>query len=63
MKEVLPVDILGILSKIGVLFLILAVGYLANRCGVFTQDGARMLSRLVLNVTLPAYLLANADKL
>ena len=60
MKEVLPVDILGILSKIGVLFLILAVGYLANRCGVFTQDAARMLSRLVLNVTLPAYLLANA---
>lgn len=53
-------DIIPILLKVTVLFLIIAVGYIANRCGVLNTEGSRMLSRLVICVTFPAYVLGGA---
>lgn len=53
-------NIVEILPKILVLFLIIAVGYAANRCGVLNQDSNRMLSKLVISVTFPAYVLGSA---
>ena len=46
--------------KILVLFLIMAIGFIANRCGVINQEGNRMLSKLVISVTFPAYVLGSA---
>lgn len=53
-------NIVPILLKILSLFLIIAVGYIANLCGVLTKDGGRLLSKLVISITLPAYMLGSA---
>ncbi len=53
-------SIVEILPKILVLFLIIAVGFIASRCGVINQEGSRMLSKLVISVTFPAYVLGSA---
>ena len=41
-------------------FLIIAVGYVVSRCGILSQEGSRTLSRLVIYVTFPAYILGRA---
>lgn len=53
-------NILQILMKITALFLIMAVGYIANKVGVMNTDSTRTLSKLVINITLPAYVLGSA---
>lgn len=53
-------DLIQILLKVLVLFLIIAVGYGISRCGILSQEGCRALSRLVIYVALPAYILGSA---
>ncbi len=52
--------LIQVLLKVLVLFLILAVGYVVSRCGILSQEGSRTLSRLVIYVTFPAYILGRA---
>jgi len=54
------VSIAEVFPKILVLFLIIGIGFIANRCGVINQEGNRMLSKLVISVTFPAYVLGSA---
>ena len=53
-------SIADVFPKILVLFLIIGIGFIANRCGVINQEGNRMLSKLVISVTFPAYVLGSA---
>jgi len=46
-----------VFGKMVELFLIVIVGYVASKCGVLGKDARKMLSSLVLNVTLPAMIL------
>lgn len=43
----------ALLIKTGGLLLIVALGYLLKRRGVFQQGDARLLSRIIVNLTLP----------
>ncbi|MEG1849979.1 MAG: AEC family transporter, partial [Oscillospiraceae bacterium] len=43
-----------VLNQMVVLFLLMAAGYAANRFGVLDAQSNRLLSRLVLNLTMPA---------
>jgi predicted permease len=46
-----------VLSQMAILFLILAIGYIAYKCNVLTTDANKMLSKLVLNISLPCTIL------
>lgn len=50
-------DPIPVLQQIAVLFLLMAAGYAANRCGVMDQTSERHLSRLIVNITCPALIL------
>ena len=49
----------ALLIKTGGLLLIVALGYLLKRRGVFQQGDARLLSRIIVNLTLPGALLSS----
>lgn len=51
-------DMSDIISQMLILFLLMAAGFVANKCRVMNTDINRGLSKLVLNVTLPAMVLA-----
>jgi len=51
------IDMNNLLNCMGTLFLLLAVGFLCNKVGILTPANNKLLSRLVVNVTLPATLL------
>ena len=53
-------DFLYVFEKMIELFLILIVGYIACRCKIFEKDGRTCVSRLILNVTVPALILSSA---
>jgi predicted permease len=48
-----------ILSQMAVLFLVLAVGYIANKSKVLTAESNRLLSKLVLNIAMPCTILSS----
>lgn len=50
-------DMNAILTQMAVLFIILAVGYIANKVNVLPIAASRMLSKLVMHVTLPCLVL------
>jgi predicted permease len=47
----------AILGQMAVLFLVLAVGYAANKFRILTQDSNKLLSRLVVNIAMPCTIL------
>ena len=53
-------SIAEVFPKILVLFVIMAIGFIANKCRVLNVEANRMLSKLVISVTLPAYVLGSA---
>lgn len=55
----MTVDIGAVFQQLILLFLIMAVGYGANKAGVLTHELTRGFSRLVLSVTMPALLLSS----
>ncbi len=52
-------DIYAVIGEMFSLFIILAIGYLANKKGLLTKEGNRVLSKLIVNVTLPALILGS----
>ena len=50
-------DMTTVLSQMGVLFAIMAIGFLANKTKILNADANRLLSKLVLSVTLPCTVL------
>ena len=50
---------LYVFQKMIELFLIVMIGYIACKCGVFDKDARVKVTRLVLNVTLPAMILSS----
>ena len=51
-------DMANIINQMLLLFLLMTAGFIANKCKVMNADLNRGLSKLVLNVTLPAMVLA-----
>ncbi len=49
----------GLITKTGGLLLILLLGYLLKRRGVFRTEDARLLSKIIINLTLPGALIAS----
>lgn len=47
------------LSQMAVLFIILAAGYAANKLNVMTADSNKLLSKLVVNITMPCTILSS----
>ncbi len=56
-SDVVP-DMGNIFNQMLLLFLLMAVGFVANKCRVMNTDVNRGLSKVVLNITLPAMVLA-----
>ena len=54
----MALDMSNIVNQMLLLFLLMAAGFVANKCRVMNADFNRGLSKLVLNVTLPAMVLA-----
>lgn len=52
-------NISAVISEMLTLFIILAVGYIANKASILNRDGAKLLSKLIVNITLPALILAS----
>lgn len=46
-----------VLKQMLVLFLMMAAGYAANRCGIMTKESEQMASRLIVNITCPALII------
>ena len=55
----MTMDMAGIINQLITLFLIMAVGYIANKTGLLTDELSRGFSKLVLCVTMPALLLSS----
>ncbi|MEE0776335.1 MAG: AEC family transporter [Bacillota bacterium] len=49
----------SVINQMVILFFILLIGYVANRCKVMTDVSNRWLTKLMLNVTVPAMILAS----
>jgi predicted permease len=49
----------SIMTQMAVLFLILALGYIANKTKILNVAGNKLLSRLVVNVTMPCLMLSS----
>lgn len=49
----------NMITKIGGLLLIIVLGYILKRCGVFRSEDARILSKIIVNLTLPGALIAS----
>ena len=54
----MALDMGNIINQMLLLFLLMAAGFVANKCRVMNADLNRGLSKLVLNITLPAMVLA-----
>ncbi len=54
----MALDMGNIINQMLLLFLLMAAGFVANKCKVMNADLNRGLSKLVLNITLPAMVLA-----
>ncbi|MDO4542242.1 MAG: AEC family transporter [Bacillota bacterium] len=52
-------EIQAVVGEMLSLFLILAVGYLGNKMGFLNREATKVLSRIIVNVTLPALILAS----
>lgn len=52
-------DVRVVINQMVILFFIMAVGYIANKAGVMTRDTNKLLSSLVINVTLPFYIISS----
>ena len=52
-------DVRVIIDQMVILFFIMAVGYIANKCKVMTKELNRLLSSLVINVCLPFYIVSS----
>lgn len=48
-----------ILQQMIVLFLMMAAGYVAGRCGVMSRESEQLFSRLIVNLTCPALIINN----
>ncbi len=53
-------DMLPVVSQMGVLFAAVALGFIGAKCGVLRADSNEQISRLVLNLTLPCSVLYSA---
>ena len=49
----------AIITQLAVLFIVIAVGYAANKWRVLSGDSNKLLSRLVINITLPCTILSS----
>ena len=54
LKRVLSMNINATISQMVVLFIILAAGYAANKLNIITADSNKLLSKLVVNITMPS---------
>lgn len=50
-------DMISLVNCMGTLFLLLAVGFLCNKVGILCEENKRVLSKIVVNVALPAMLI------
>lgn len=50
-------NITEVISQMGVIFIVLAVGYAANKLKVINRDSNKLLTRLVLNIAMPCTIL------
>lgn len=48
-----------VLSQMGVLFLLLAIGFIAAKCHILTESSNRMLTKLILYIAQPALMLSS----
>jgi predicted permease len=53
----------SVISRMAVLFIILAIGYLAAKMKVLTADSSKVLSKLVLYITLPCTVLSSVTSI
>lgn len=54
-----------VLSQMGLLFLLLSVGFIANKCEILNDDSNRLLTKIILNIAQPGLMLSsilNAQK-
>lgn len=49
----------AVITQMAVLFLILAIGYIANKTKILNRDSNKLLSRLVLNIAMPCTILSS----
>ncbi|WP_315077409.1 AEC family transporter [uncultured Clostridium sp.] len=52
-----------VLTKTGVFILIIILGYSLKRIGFFKQSDFKVVSKIVLNITLPCAVISNFNKL
>ncbi|WP_241159195.1 AEC family transporter [Adlercreutzia sp. ZJ141] len=57
--QLMPEGFASIIQQMAVLFSIIAVGYIANKTGLMGREFDKHISKLVLNVSLPAMILAS----
>lgn len=50
-------DISSIIRQIVILFIAIAIGYIANKAKILTSDGNRVLTKIVLNIAMPCTIL------
>ena len=46
-----------VLKQMVVLFLMMTTGYVANKCGIMTQQSEQLFSKLIVNITCPALII------
>ncbi len=52
-------EVFAVIEEMLTLFIIMAIGYIANKVSFITKEGNRLLSKLIVNITLPAMVLAS----
>lgn len=54
-------DIIPVFNQMIVLFLLLAAGYIAGKAGIMTTDACKILTKIILNITLPCLVVASVS--
>lgn len=57
------IEVIEVLTKAGVFIVIIVMGYLLKRVGFFKASDFKVVSRIVLNITLPCAVVSNFNKL
>ena len=55
----MEMDFLPIFTKMIELFAIIIIGFIANKCGILKQSSKQVLTKIVLNITLPCTILSS----
>ena len=50
-----------LLQQIMIIFALAAVGFLAAKCGIISENGNKSISKLILYITLPAMIIASVS--